>query len=847
MSKKILAVALAAAMILGLASVAFAASFSDTVDHERETAIKQLAGLGLLNGYPDGTFRPENPITRAEFAKVMVYALGLADAAEMLAGVPVPFADVEANHWAVGFISIATSQEIVKGYPDGTFGPQNNVTYAEVITMLLRALGYGPLLDKQPWPTAYLTKAADLKINKGISFLANAPATRGDVAALVANSISIPKLIPVAWGPDGEPTQYGVSKGEDLVTLLHDMGAESVDGWLIDSPELFSNDGTKIKLAGEKEVTKKLVDGTDCTGLLGHKVRAWVNEDDRVFFVEDITAEADVRKASFKDLIKEKVKDEDGNEQEVTAGVTLEANKKNYDFRGDVVFYNYEGPDIGSTALKDAEITAIFDGDTPKYAVAKKYVWGVVEAASPTYERITFAEYGPGGRATLRVASYDVVWDGAADSFEDLKADDVVEYIVEPTLKKAVFVVTRNSVEGEFSKLSSKATIDGTAYDFVDDAVGVVTGNLGYDVIALLNKDGEIVMIKKVSDAPVPSSLAVVLDMGEEEDAFKNKVFKLRLFLTDGSKAVVELASKVAFGDADPAAIKDLAALEAEVAKGDVISYKTNSSGAITSIKTKVAFTQIGDAPLAINDTRSTVNNLKVGPDTVAFNITTNEGTEGTRTFKGVEVITGKTLLGLASTDLFGDTLRGYVDPDGGFAGIVVARDAVTAATELTYGMVYGSYQAKVGSDVEWVLRILVDGSITDYPATYTEFDIDDFANETIVVFRLVDDEIAEATPLTDPDISSDVYKARVADVDIENGLITIELKDDDTGHVERTYYLFVDEDTLYYDVAGSTRASLTLEEITREAEVDVYVEGEYVEGDVANGALVKVLVIQSY
>ena len=63
MLKKILATALAAAMILGLASVAFAASFTDTDGHARELAIEQLTGLGLLNGYGDGTFKPDATIT----------------------------------------------------------------------------------------------------------------------------------------------------------------------------------------------------------------------------------------------------------------------------------------------------------------------------------------------------------------------------------------------------------------------------------------------------------------------------------------------------------------------------------------------------------------------------------------------------------------------------------------------------------------------------------------------------------------------------------------------------------------------------------------------------------------
>ena len=98
------------------------------------------------------------------------------------------------------------------------------------------------------------------------------------MAALVANAVSTPKLVPIAWGPDGNPTQYGVSgsaPGTKLVTLLHDMGAEFVEGWLEQSPELFNGKKNKITLVdavdpnGDPVATPPTdpAGGTETTGL----------------------------------------------------------------------------------------------------------------------------------------------------------------------------------------------------------------------------------------------------------------------------------------------------------------------------------------------------------------------------------------------------------------------------------------------------------------------------------------------------------------------------------------------------------------------------------------------------
>ncbi|GAW93136.1 exported hypothetical protein [Calderihabitans maritimus] len=168
-------------------ATAFAATFSDVSDsHPASQAISRLVGLGVLKGYPDGSFKPNNNITRAEFAKIAVLLADKGHAAKALQAMQPKFRDVKANEWYTGYINLAASLGYVKGYPDGTYHPNDQITNAEVVTVLLRVLGYDDRLVGQ-WPANYLSKAAELGIlDKVAGFDAATSAKRGDVAIMAS-------------------------------------------------------------------------------------------------------------------------------------------------------------------------------------------------------------------------------------------------------------------------------------------------------------------------------------------------------------------------------------------------------------------------------------------------------------------------------------------------------------------------------------------------------------------------------------------------------------------------------------------------------------------------------------
>jgi len=120
-------------------------SFSDIVGHENEAAALALAERGIINGYPIGTYVPEATITRAEFAAVIVRALGLS--ADDRA---ITFSDVAVGNWFYSYASAASGYDIIRGRSARIFDPEGLITRQEASVMIYRAAalcGLSEMLD----------------------------------------------------------------------------------------------------------------------------------------------------------------------------------------------------------------------------------------------------------------------------------------------------------------------------------------------------------------------------------------------------------------------------------------------------------------------------------------------------------------------------------------------------------------------------------------------------------------------------------------------------------------------------------------------------------------------------
>lgn len=162
---------------LSYASVSI--GFHDVPGHPFEPAINYVKGEGIVEGYEDGSYKPDAEINRAEFTKIIV---GAVHGAKQEGGNCFP--DVK-EEWFAPFICTAQNKGIIEGYPDGTFKPDNKVNYAEALKIVLNSYNapVGPEHDE--WFIRYLEFAEQ----NGLSFAPGKPAeanvTRGEMAELI--------------------------------------------------------------------------------------------------------------------------------------------------------------------------------------------------------------------------------------------------------------------------------------------------------------------------------------------------------------------------------------------------------------------------------------------------------------------------------------------------------------------------------------------------------------------------------------------------------------------------------------------------------------------------------------
>ncbi len=146
---KLIAITIALTMLVSFITPALAMLPEDVAGSPYAEAIEKMMNLGVFQGFPDDTFRPDENMTRAQAAKIIAYLIGKgADVDEADAEVTTIFPDLPAGHWAAGYINICVDMGVYEGFPDGTFKPEEKVTQRQLAVLLLRVLGHFPAWEE---------------------------------------------------------------------------------------------------------------------------------------------------------------------------------------------------------------------------------------------------------------------------------------------------------------------------------------------------------------------------------------------------------------------------------------------------------------------------------------------------------------------------------------------------------------------------------------------------------------------------------------------------------------------------------------------------------------------------
>ena len=161
--------------------------FSDITDNYTATAVETLRLMGVLDGYGDGTFRPNAVLTRAQFCKMAVYAMDGSSELGRYSTVTI-FPDVKPSLWAASYINMAAKKGVIAGFADGKFKPNQTVTAGQAVTILMRGLGYKDENMGGVWPQGYMAEAQTCGLLKSTGITsAYSALTRGQAAKLFLN------------------------------------------------------------------------------------------------------------------------------------------------------------------------------------------------------------------------------------------------------------------------------------------------------------------------------------------------------------------------------------------------------------------------------------------------------------------------------------------------------------------------------------------------------------------------------------------------------------------------------------------------------------------------------------
>jgi len=822
--RKLTVALLVLCMLMWATSGAFA-SFSDTEGTDYEGAVATLTTLGLLMGYPDGTFRPDATITRAEFCAVAIRALGLEDAAGYAAGATI-FPDVPATHWASGYINLAVDQGLIKGFPDGTFRPSAPVTYAESLAIVVRLLGYEPAV-KGAWPTNYLIKAFELGLTGGLNFSAGAPASRGDIALFIDNALEIPLMQQVTVG---DQETYQVVPGSSL--LEDKLGFTAETGFVEETADVFGTaleDG-EVMIGGE---TYSLAEGINLTDWLGMEVKVWLDgstvvlaslQTDPDDFVDDVVTAVDVGTITFDDL----------EECFVTADTIEYCN-----FERDVMSVGAEAKVLVNS---DDEIVSIlawdYDGS-----------WVVTNVDADEEELSVALENGTQPSKYELGEDYDVYRVVAGGDVVDLDAvagDDVIHYV---DLGDYLYMlVVSDAVSGELEEVALTAdddivlTVDGEDYIMAAAATSSTDAN---DTFAAIGGEGDLADF-------VGEDITLLLDKGGDVRHIGGD------FVAPAADTVTAMITLEPYSWGPPADLEYY--FKAMGLEGDVVKYAftedttwdlwVGSNDGVTASPDWTTDADYGEfVELELDEDGIVTAVTELEFDVPPYDATDEGNIDGDYNRIQVagdwyKVTSGTVFVDVGNAEIVSWSQFQYADDSDDSIGFGVLSNGDVTLEIIAFDGTVDTISYGVGADVGVVksrvitadgvaLKILTGGVTTTYLAADATVDSLCYENWSDVglgseitdidVGELVEfeptasgDEVEYVTEYAclDFTLGVDTYQfVYVTDIDTDNGVLDIRLAEDPDELAGDDYQVLLTPDTVYYDVTG-TPAEATIDDI---------------------------------
>ena len=269
--KKFLSLVLALVMTMSLVTVsAGAKDFSDDGSITYKEAVDVISGIGVVDGYSGGDFKPTEVLTRGAAAKIICNLILGPTTASALSASSAPFKDVPVSNTFAGYITYCAQEKIINGYSDGTFRPTATLSGNAFMKMLLGALGYDSAVEGYTgpnWSVAVIKQAAGIGLDDGNDEFVGSKAVTREEAALYAFNMLQATMV-----------EYDAKTSVDIngatVTIAGDKAKEVAQG-------SYDNNMHKPNLQFAERYFDKL-DKTETTDDFARPATKWTFKGDKI-------------------------------------------------------------------------------------------------------------------------------------------------------------------------------------------------------------------------------------------------------------------------------------------------------------------------------------------------------------------------------------------------------------------------------------------------------------------------------------------------------------------------------------------------------------------------------------